>query len=97
MDDKLIKAKNILKEYNQEHLLYFYDELDEKQKETLLNQILTTRFNQILNLYKNSYNNNTFDMNTVSPLPHYEKALFSYSLISIQSPIMPTAAKSINW
>ena len=94
MDDKLIKAKNILKEYNQEHLLYFYDELDEKQKETLLNQILTTRFNQILNLYKNSYNNNTFDMNTVSPLPHYEKALFSNEDFTYYTSIGENAIKS---
>ena len=94
MDDKLIKAKNILKEYNQEHLLYFYDELDEKQKETLLNQILTTRFSQILNLYKNSYSNNTFDMNTVSPLPHYEKSLFSNEDFTYYTSIGEDAIKS---
>ena len=30
MEDKLNKAKEILKKYNQEHLLQFYDELSEE-------------------------------------------------------------------
>ena len=44
-----------LKKYNQEHLLMFYDELDDSQKQKLLNQILSIDFNEILTLYKNSY------------------------------------------
>mgnify|MGYP003549615924 FL=1 len=50
MDNKLTKAKEILHHYNQEHLLYFYDELSEEQKELLLNQILGIDFNKILTL-----------------------------------------------
>ena len=37
------KAKKILEEYHQEHLLLFYDELDDKQKEYLINQILLNK------------------------------------------------------
>ena len=54
MEDKLNKAKEILKKYNQEHLLQFYDELSEEQKNILINQILNMNFEQILNLYNNS-------------------------------------------
>ena len=36
MEDKLNEAKQILKEYNQEHLLQFYDELSEEQKNILI-------------------------------------------------------------
>ena len=32
MNDKLKKAKEILKKYNQEHLLFFYDELPKEEK-----------------------------------------------------------------
>ena len=40
MENKLKTAKKILKKYNQEHLLHFYDELSENEKNKLLNQIL---------------------------------------------------------
>ena len=33
MKNKLTKAKEILKKYKQEHLLYFYDDLSDKEKE----------------------------------------------------------------
>ena len=39
MKRNLQVAKEILKKYNQEHLLCFYDELNEEQKECLINQI----------------------------------------------------------
>ena len=55
MEDKYDLAKEILIKYNQEHLLMFYDELDDSHKEKLLNQILSINFDEILNLYKNSY------------------------------------------
>lgn len=82
MIDKLSKVKEILSKYNQEHLLYFYDELSDDQKETLLNQLLNIDFEEILNLYKNSIKNDKLDISTVSPLPHYEKQLFSEKEIS---------------
>lgn len=82
MIDKLSKVKEILTKYNQEHLLYFYNELSDDQKETLLNQLLNIDFEEILNLYKNSMKNDKLDISTVSPLPHYEKQLFSEKEIS---------------
>ena len=77
MSDKLIEAKKILKKYDQEHLLYFYDELSNEHKEILLNQILKTNFDKILTLYKNSFESTKLDMSTVSPIPHLEKNKFS--------------------
>ena len=77
MIDKLSRVKEILKKYNQEHLLYFYSELSDSEKEILLNQILNIDFEEILNLYKNSMSNEKLDISTVSPLPHFEKELFS--------------------
>ena len=51
MDHNLNKVKEILKEYEQEHLLQFYRELTESQRAHLLNQILNIDFEQILSLY----------------------------------------------
>ena len=47
MEDKYKKAKKILKQYNQEHILNFYEELDQKQREQLIDQILNTNFEEI--------------------------------------------------
>ena len=73
MDDKLKKAKEILTKYDQEHLLYFYDELSEEEKNILINQILNIDFEKIINLYINSKKNNDSLNDKISPLPHIEK------------------------
>ena len=54
MDDKLKKAKEILKKYNQEHLLQFYNELTDAQRANLVKQILSIDFEEILYLYEKS-------------------------------------------
>ena len=54
MDNQYLKAKEILKKYNQEHLLGFYNNLAEDKKEKLINQILNINFEQIDKLYKNT-------------------------------------------
>ena len=44
MVNKIQKVNDILEKYNQKHLIQFYDELDDMQKENLLNQILSIDF-----------------------------------------------------
>ena len=56
MDNQYLKAKEILKKYNQEHLLAFYDKLTQEKKEKLINQILNINFEQINKLYENTNN-----------------------------------------
>lgn len=73
MEDKLKTAKEILKKYNQEHLLYFYNEISEEEKNKLINQILNIDFEQILHLYANSKKVDNFSNVKISPLPHIEK------------------------
>ena len=51
--DKLEQAKEILKKVHQEHLLGAYENLNEKEKEELLDQILETNFDLLSNLFKN--------------------------------------------
>ena len=68
MNENLEKVKSILHEYDQEHLLFFYDELSDDQKEMLLDQILKIDFKQIMTLYNDSFADNNLDMSTVSPI-----------------------------
>ena len=73
MNNKLKLTKDILKKYNQEHLLCFYDELSEDEKNILINQILNIDFEKIINLYINSKKNDDLSNIKITPLPHIEK------------------------
>lgn len=53
MEDKFKQAQEILKRYNQEHLLLCYNKLSDDKKEELLDQILNIDFELLKNLYKN--------------------------------------------
>lgn len=80
MDDKYNKVYNYLEKYNQEHLLHFYEELDDQEKEILLNQLLRIDLDQIITLYNNSFKNS--DTYSLSPLKHYEKERFTEEQIN---------------
>ena len=54
MNEKYEEAKKLVKKYNQEHLLKFYDELDEEKKKELLDQILSIDFELMEKLYKDA-------------------------------------------
>lgn len=51
MDDKLKNTKELLKAYNQEQLLHFYQTLNKQEKEALLNDIQDINFELIANTY----------------------------------------------
>lgn len=82
MNNKLEKTKKVLSTYNQEHLLQFYNELDDCQKELLLNQILRIDFEQILNLYDLSMKDDSVPYKDISPINHFEKKRFTEDEIS---------------
>ena len=71
--NELKKAKNILKKYNQEHLLYFNDKLYNNEKEILLNQILKIDFKQILDLYEASKTDEIINYEDIQPLKYIDK------------------------
>lgn len=73
MDTKLEKVKQLLSTYHQEHLLNFYNELNDSEKEMLLDQILKIDFEQILTLYDNSMKDETTPFDKISPIKHFEK------------------------
>ena len=57
--------EKVLKKYNQEHILKFYDTLDKEQREKLINQINNTDFEKMNLLYKNSMINKNISLNEV--------------------------------
>lgn len=92
--DKLEKVKQILSTFQQEHLLNFYDELNQSQKDILLNQILNIDFEQILTLYDNSMKNDSVPPDQISPLKHFEKNLLSKDEILYYTKIGDAVIKS---
>lgn len=87
MNNKLQKVSDILEKYNQKHLIQFYDELDDNQKEALLNQILSINFQEIFDLYDASMLPENFSLNDLSPLKHIEKSNFPEEEIRFYSNI----------
>lgn len=76
MEDKLEQAKKIVKKYNQEHLLNFYDNLNNEKKQELLEQILEIDFEQLNKLYKN-INNVKNNKTEITPITYTEKSKIS--------------------
>lgn len=74
MNKKFAKAKRIVEKYKQEHLLQFYNEIEDNQKEELLEQILSTNFNKLNRYYKNSYKDDSIPNNEISPINYYIKS-----------------------
>lgn len=77
MEEELKKVQEILEKYNQQHLLSFYDELTDDEKQKLLQQILNTDFSSILELYNNAIKYDKSVGGVISPLPYYEKLKMS--------------------
>ena len=76
--DKFTMAKETLEKYGQEHLLDFYEQITDKQKENLIDEILNLNFEEILELYENSKKDNK--NYEVSPINHIEKDKISEEL-----------------
>ncbi len=81
MEEKYLKAKEILKKYNQEQLLLNYEKFNDEGKEILLNQILSIDFELINKLYKginNGENDNSNDgKETIEPISYIDKSLLN--------------------
>ena len=67
------KAKEILKKYNQEHILNGYDNLDENKKQVLLNQIFDTDFELIKSLYANTKKQLDNNDDKIEPMDYMDK------------------------
>lgn len=87
MIEDLKRAKDILKKYNQEHLLNFYDELNDDEKNMLIEQICNIDFDKIFNLYEASKTDEVIPTNLIEPLPYIDKSKLSMDEINFYSNI----------
>ena len=73
MNEKLEVVKDILKKYKQEHLLHFYDELNQSEQEKLLNQILEIDFKIMKELYENTKKPIKVSNDKIEPIEYIDK------------------------
>lgn len=67
---KLENAKEVLKNYGQEHVLLSYERLSDSDKEKLLDQVLSIDFEQLKRLYEKTKNNEVLQNDKIEPLAY---------------------------
>ena len=75
--DKKQEAVEILKEYNQEHIIKLLNKLDEQKQEELIKQIHSIDFHQITELYNNTKKEIEYKEGKIEPLKYLDKAKLS--------------------
>ena len=70
----LDEIKSMLKKHGQEHLLMFYDKMDDDQKKELLNQIENIDFDLMDELYESTKKPLDLGDVTVEPIEHTDKS-----------------------
>jgi len=68
------KAEELLRKYNQEHILNFFEELSDKEKQELLNQIENIDFEQINELYNLTKQKRTYEEQKIEPMEYLDKS-----------------------
>lgn len=63
-------VKNILNEYNQQHVLLSYERMNEEEREKLLSQILSIDFEQLKRLYEYSKKSQNVDNVEIEPISY---------------------------
>ena len=73
MDTELEEVKDILKKYGQEHLLNHYNDLDEKKKGILLEQINKIDFELVSKLYDSTKEQKINTNDKITPIEYLDK------------------------
>ena len=75
--DKVQDTIDILKTYNQEHIIKLLEKLDENKKQALVEQISKIDFHQLKELYDNTKKEIEIKENRIEPLPYLDKKKLS--------------------
>ena len=75
--DKLQDVMDILKVYNQDHIIKLLNKLDEQSKEELIEQINKIDFHELKELYDNTKKKVEFKENKIEPLKYFDKEKLS--------------------
>ncbi len=78
-DKKVANLKKKLKEFGQEHLLLYYDKMNENQKKDLLNQIENIDLNLMKELYESTTKPLDLTDIIVEPIEHVDKSKMPYT------------------
>ena len=70
---KEVEVRETLKKYEQEHLMNFYEELTEIEKEDLLEQILGIDFEQVNRLYELTQKELEIKEDKIEPMEYVDK------------------------
>ena len=73
MNTKIEEIRQILKKYNQEHLLNGYNNLDENKQKELIKQIENLDFELINSLYNNTKKEIKNDIDKITPIDYLDK------------------------
>ena len=74
MKKNLEEIKELLKKYNQEHLLVNYEKFNDEEKERLLDQISNIDFDLMKELYSKATQPVGFENVTIEPIEHVDKS-----------------------
>ena len=72
--DRKQECIELLKEYNQEHIIKLLEKLDEQKQDELIKQIQRIDFHQITELYNNTKKEIEFKESKIEPLKYLDKA-----------------------
>ena len=72
------KAKKILEEYGQAHLLSNYEKIEARKKDKLIEQILGIDFEQINSLYQSTQSNEAKKEDAIEPITYVDKSELTY-------------------
>lgn len=62
------KAKEILKQYNQDHIIRFMDKLDSDTRNKLINQVLNIDFDELRELYNETLRKTYINLPNIKPI-----------------------------
>lgn len=77
MENKLNKVKEICEKYGESHLLRFYEELNEKEKESLLDQILNIDFELMNKVFNEKDKFLNLESSEITPVTSVDKEKIS--------------------
>ena len=79
--DKTQQIIEMLKTYNQEHIIKLLEKLEENKRKELIDQINSIDFHQIMELYENTKNPINIKENKIESIQYLDKAKLSKDVI----------------
>ena len=82
MKDKIEQARNILKEYSQEHIIQLLEKCSGSKKEEIIDKILSIDFTELENLYEMAQKPLDIDISILEPVNALKKEKLSAETIA---------------